>query len=178
MTSAIVIGGHFLSREICTQVVREIERDGCWQWGEINYGGRSHVDLDFRRVQWCPIPRSCRTVIAARLLAIARGLAAHFGPVRSFEGPNLLRYRPGDFFHAHPDENPRTRLRPRKVTITAFLNDGDFDGGILRLQLRSGTEPFDILPCAGRFVAFPASTVHEVSTISAGNRYALVAWLH
>ena len=82
MTPSIAIGGPFLSRELCSQVVQEIERDGCWQWGEINHGGRSHVDLDFRRVQWCPVPQSCRTVISARLLAIARGLALHFGPVR------------------------------------------------------------------------------------------------
>lgn len=178
MTPSIAIGGPFLSRELCSQVVQEIERDGCWQWGEINHGGRSHVDLDFRRVQWCPVPQSCRTVISARLLAIARGLAPHFGPVRSFEGPNLLRYRAGDFFRAHPDENPRKRLHPRRVTITAFLNDRVFDGGILRLHPRNSTEPFDIVPRAGRFVAFAASTVHEVSMIAGGNRYALVAWLH
>jgi predicted 2-oxoglutarate/Fe(II)-dependent dioxygenase YbiX len=177
MTSLTAVAGTFLPRELCSQVVQEIEREGCWQWGEINHGGRSQVDLKFRRVQWCPVPGSCSDIVAARLVSIARGLVPYFGAIRSFEGPNLLRYRPGDFFRAHPDENPVVRIRPRKVTVTAFLNSG-FEGGVLRLHASDGVEPLDILPRAGRFVAFRSSTVHEVSTITGGNRYALVAWLH
>jgi predicted 2-oxoglutarate/Fe(II)-dependent dioxygenase YbiX len=177
MTPSIATSGPFLSRDLCRQVVQEIEREGCWQWGEINHGGRSRVDLAFRRAQWCSVPRSCEPLIAARLLAIARGLESQFGRIHSFEGPNMLRYRPGDFFRPHPDENPRARVRPRKVTITAFLNDRGFEGGVLRLHPAGGMAPLDIVPRAGRFVAFPAATVHEVSLIAGGNRYALVAWL-
>ena len=170
--------GDFLPRALCDAVVREIERTGCWQWGEVKYGGAPRVDLNFRRAQWCAVPPSCQAVIAGRLLAIARGLDREFGPLNSFEGPNLLRYRSGDFFRPHPDENPRTRIRPRKVTITAFLNDGGFDGGWLQLHRQNGGRCITIVPQAGRFVAFPSRTVHEVTPIVGGNRYALVAWLH
>lgn len=176
--SRTALFGTFLPRDVCRQVVREIERDGCWQWGEINYGdGRSQIDLEFRRAQYSLVPESCAPLIAERLLAIARGLAPELGPFRGFEGPNLLRYRPGDFVRAHADEDPAKRLDRRKVTITAFLNDRGFEGGMLRLYRPSGGA-IEITPSAGRFVAFPADTRHEVTPITAGVRYALVAWLH
>jgi predicted 2-oxoglutarate/Fe(II)-dependent dioxygenase YbiX len=176
--SHAVVAGTFVSRDLCTQIVAEIERDGCWQWGEINYGGRSHVDLEFRRTQWCAVPPACEALVAGRLLAIGRALATAFGPIRSFEGPNLLRYRAGDFFRPHADVNPRERVDRRSATITVFLNDRGFDGGVLRLYERRGGRPLEIAPRAGRFVAFDPEIVHEVTPIVGGNRYALVAWLH
>jgi predicted 2-oxoglutarate/Fe(II)-dependent dioxygenase YbiX len=174
--TGVGVTGAFLPPPICAAVVREVERDGYWRWGEINNGGASRVDLDFRRSQWCELPASCDRVIADRLLAIARSLRREFGPLTSLEGPNLLRYRPGDFIRPHPDENPRTLVRPRKVSIVAFLNGGEFAGGALRLHDRGRV--VSVEPRAGRFVAFPARTVHEVTPVAGGNRYALVAWLH
>ncbi len=171
------VTGRFLSPAICEAIVGELERESCWQWGEVNYGGGSEIDLDFRRAQWCEMPPSCESVIAERLLAVARGLEREFGTLGSFEGPNLLRYRSGDFFRPHPDENPRTRIRPRKVTITVPLNDRGFTGGCLRLHAPGGRTT-TIPPAAGRFVAFESRMVHEVTQIVGGNRYALVAWLH
>jgi predicted 2-oxoglutarate/Fe(II)-dependent dioxygenase YbiX len=173
-----IVAGTFVSEDLCDQIVAEIERDGCWQWGEINYGGRSHVDLEFRRTQWCPVPPSCEALIAGRLLAIARALATEFGPVGSFEGPNMLRYRPGDFFRPHADENPCERVNRRKASITVFLNDRGFDGGVLRLYDPRGGRRLDVVPRAGRFVAFDPEIVHEVTPIADGNRYTLIAWLH
>jgi hypothetical protein len=61
MTSLTAVAGAFLPRELCSQVVQEIELDGCWQWGEINHGGRSQVDLKVRRVQWCPFQEVAAT---------------------------------------------------------------------------------------------------------------------
>jgi predicted 2-oxoglutarate/Fe(II)-dependent dioxygenase YbiX len=177
VTPPLAVTGDFLSRELCGRIVEEVERDACWQWGEVSREAGPLVELDFRRSQWCLVPRSCEALIAGRLSAIARGLAPTFGPFRGYEGPNLLRYRPGEFVRAHPDEDPRARLRPRKVTLIGFLNDGGFDGGVLRLHL-GGAQPVDITPCAGRFVAFSSPTVHEVTPVAGGNRYGLAAWLH
>ncbi len=159
------VGGRFLAPALCYAVVAELERSAVWQWGEITRDGRAQVDTDFRRAQWCAVPASCEAIVAERLLAIGRGLRAVFGPLRTFEGPNLLRYRPGDFFRPHADVDSRIRVRPRRVTITAFLNDGEFDGGVLRIW-PSGRRPIDIPATTGRFVAFPAPTVHEVTPVS------------
>jgi predicted 2-oxoglutarate/Fe(II)-dependent dioxygenase YbiX len=41
-----------------------------------------------------------------------------------------------------------------------------------------GRGPIDVEPSAGRFVAFPAETIHEVLPIHGGDRYTLVAWLY
>jgi predicted 2-oxoglutarate/Fe(II)-dependent dioxygenase YbiX len=178
MSDLFVVGGAFVARDLCRRIVHEVERDAWWQWGEVNHGGRSHLDLELRSVQVCPVVPSCETVVAGRLLAIARGLVPTFGRINSIEGPNLLRYRPGDFVGPHPDENPRTRVRPRKVTVVAFLNDRGFGGGVLSLRRPGGRRTVHIAPRAGRFVAFPSDTVHAVSRTTGGNRYALVAWLH
>jgi predicted 2-oxoglutarate/Fe(II)-dependent dioxygenase YbiX len=175
--TATHVRGRFLDPALCRAVVAELEQVAVWQWGQITRDGRVQVDADFRRAQWCNVPPSCESVVAGRLLAIGRGLASAFGPLRSFEGPNVLRYRPGDFFRPHPDEDPKTRVRPRRVTITAFLNDGGFDGGVLRMW-PPGRRPVEIPATAGGFVAFPARTVHEVTAVAGGNRYALVAWMH
>lgn len=175
-----VIGGVLLPRQLCGEIVRELEREACWQWAEINYGKGepSQVDRDFRSSQWCLVPPSCEPLIAARLLAVARGLERELGPFRGFEGPNIVRYRSGDFLRRHCDEDPAKRLYRRKVAIIAFLNDRGFEGGVLRVHPPNGGSPRDIVPAAGRFVAFPAETMHEVTPIRGGNRYVLVAWLH
>ena len=172
------VTGWFLPPELCATVVREMEREGYWQWGEVNHGGDSEVDLKFRRAQWCPIPQSCEALVADRLLAVGRSLEQYYGRLDSFEGPNLLRYRTGDFFRPHPDEDPRTRVRPRKVTVTVSLNDQAFSGGALRLYQRPNGRHATVTARAGRFIAFPSRMLHEVTPITSGTRYALVAWLH
>jgi len=173
-----VISGSFLARELCGRVVDELEHAAWWQWGEVNHGGRSHVNLRLRSAQVSPVVPSCEAVIAEGLHVAARTAAAVFGPVNSVEGPNLLRYRHGDFVGPHPDEDPRTRLRPRRVTVIAFLNDRGFSGGVLSLSSHDGRRSVRIPPRAGSFVAFPSSTLHAVSPTVGGNRYAVVAWLH
>ena len=178
MTAPVVVSGTFLSRELCARVVEEVEAGAWWQWGEVNHGGGSHVDLEMRSVQVAPVVPGCEAVIAARLGAVVRTLSRTFGRINSVEGPNLLRYRPGDFVGPHPDENPRTRIRPRKVTVVAFLNDRGFGGGVLSLRRPEGGRTIHIPPRAGRFVAFPSDTIHAVSPATHRNRYALVAWLH
>jgi predicted 2-oxoglutarate/Fe(II)-dependent dioxygenase YbiX len=178
VSSPIVVGGEFLPLGLCRQVVREVERNAWWQWGEVNRNGRSHVDLRFRRVQVCSVVPSCEAVLAERLLVVVRSLVRTFGRIDSVEGPNLLRYRPGDFVGPHPDENPRTRIRPRKVTVIVFLNDREFEGGVLSLHRADGGRTHHIPPRAGWFVAFPSKIIHAVSPATGGNRYALVAWLH
>jgi predicted 2-oxoglutarate/Fe(II)-dependent dioxygenase YbiX len=178
VSEPVVVGGRFLPRELCARVVEEVERDAWWQWGEVNHGGGSHVDLELRSVQVSPVVPSCRALIAERLAAVVRGLVPAFGRIESVEGPNLLRYRPGDFVGPHPDEDPRTRIRPRRVTVIAFLNDTGFGGGVLSLRRPEGGRTVHVPPQAGRFVAFPSPTMHAVSPTTGGNRYALVAWLH
>jgi predicted 2-oxoglutarate/Fe(II)-dependent dioxygenase YbiX len=172
------VTGWFLPPHVCAAIVREAELHGWWQWGEVNYGGASEVDLTLRRTQWTRVPDSCETLIASRLSSISRSLERVFGPLRSLEGPNLLRYRPGDYFRPHPDEDPRTRVRPRRVTLSASLNQHEFSGGVLRLHGSTRHGMLSAPPEVGRFIAFPSRTVHEVTPISQGSRYALVAWLH
>ena len=172
------VAGRFLSRELCREVLLEIERSAWWQWSQIDEDGHTDVNLDFRRGQWCEVPPRCRRLVAGRLLSIGAGLRRHFGPWCGVQGPNILRYRAGDFFLRHQDErsDAASFRHRRRVTIAAFLNDRGFEGGLLRLHRFDGGRPLDIVPRAGFFVAFPSETYHEVTPIRGGDRYTLVAW--
>ncbi|HEX3474545.1 MAG TPA: 2OG-Fe(II) oxygenase [Kofleriaceae bacterium] len=177
--SGPVIGGRFISGDLCRVILDEVDRNAWWQWSQIDSDGYTGVQLGFRRGTWCEVPRRCRRVVAGRLLAIGVGLRRQFGDFRGFEGPNLLRYGDGDFFRAHQDERSgRAWFRRRSVTIVAFLNDTGFAGGVLRLHGVDRGRVLDLRPRAGTFVAFPAETYHEVSPIHGGDRYTIVAWLY
>jgi predicted 2-oxoglutarate/Fe(II)-dependent dioxygenase YbiX len=175
----IAVSGRFLTRELCTAFLLELERSAWWQWSQVDSDGHTNVNLAFRRGQWCEVPLRCRRLVAGRVLSIGAGLQRHFGPWHGIEGPNVLRYRAGYFFRAHQDERSglsRFQHR-RRVTIVAFLNDRGFEGGVLRLHGLDGDRPLDVAPRAGSFVAFPSETYHEVTLVRGGERYSLVAWL-
>ena len=106
-----------------------------------------------------------------------------FGPR---EGAGLIRYDAGGFYGPHRDRAdsaawPDAALR--RIAVVLFLNssraaepDGEFTGGILRLY--AGDDAVDIDPVAGMVVAFPADTVHEVTVVRDGTRYAVVDWFY
>jgi predicted 2-oxoglutarate/Fe(II)-dependent dioxygenase YbiX len=174
------VGGPFLPPPLCDLFVKEVERDDRWRPSEVSYGSRPLVDTTFRSSQWSGVPYSCDALVAGRMLAVTRSLVCHFGRIRGVEGPNVLRYRAGDFFRTHQDENPANRrAEGRRVTVVAFLNDSEFLGGTLRLDdLGKSSFPLLVSPRKGRFVAFPANVRHDVSPVEGGARYTLVWWCY
>ena len=64
------------------------------------------------------------------------------------------------------------------MTVSVSLNAQAFSGGALRLYQGEAGRHITVAPRAGRFVAFPSRMVHEVTPLTAGTRYSLVAWLH
>ena len=61
------------------------------------------------------------------------------------------------------------------VAVTVFLSDADsYQGGELRIHTRFG--PVDVKLNAGSVVAYPASSLHEVTEITSGHRLACVLW--
>lgn len=79
----------------------------------------------------------------------------------------------------------RVSLVPHTDDSEVTLNVGlgrNFEGGALRLRgLRctadEGTVQADIIPRAGRAVLHLGQHLHEVTAISAGERYALIMWM-
>ena len=103
------------------------------------------------------------------------------------EGCGFLRYLPGGFYRPHRDKGDLPSwpgAAYRRLAMVVFLNAardaGDpesFTGGVLRLYPDEG-EPVDILPAEGLLVAFPATTLHEVTRVGGAVRDAVVDWFY
>lgn len=65
----------------------------------------------------------------------------------------------------------------RKLSIVVQLSSPEeYEGGELRLY--NSHDPFIIKKEKGMVVTFPSYTLHEVTPVTKGERYSLVAWVH
>ncbi len=144
------------------------------------------LDEEARRAALIDIDEAMLAGIEHRLDATREALAQFFAmPLPGREGTSVLRYQPGGFYRRHRDyaaDVPWPGAALRRVAVVVFLNsarqeeaDGAFDGGALWLYPED--EPaVEIRPRQGTLVAFPADTLHEVTTVTGGVRDALVDW--
>ena len=103
------------------------------------------------------------------------------------EGPGFLRYLPGGFYKPHQDRGDLPSwpgAARRQLSIVVFLSTakdaGDpesFTGGVLRLY-PDGGGAVAIVPVEGTLVAFPATTLHEVTRVGDAVRDAVVDWFY
>lgn len=88
------------------------------------------------------------------------------------------RYTEGMGYGAHVDnalmgEAPQTRI---DLAFTLFLSDPQsYEGGDLEIDEPAGTRSFK-LP-AGAAILYPANSVHQVATVTAGRRDVAVGWI-
>jgi PKHD-type hydroxylase len=67
----------------------------------------------------------------------------------------------------------------RKLSFTLQLSNSDeYEGGDLKLYRFKLDDPSTVQREKGLFAVFPSSTIHEVTTVTKGTRYALVGWVH
>src|SRR5687768_15922698 len=100
----------------------------------------SVVDTTRRTSRIAP-PPAIVELVEHRLAARQSEIGSHYGiDVESYEEPQFLRYRTGDFFVAHQDGNTglmqSEREQWRKISVVIFLNqhsetpqDGMYGGG-------------------------------------------------
>jgi predicted 2-oxoglutarate/Fe(II)-dependent dioxygenase YbiX len=104
------------------------------------------------------------------------------------EGVNLLRYTAGSFFKRHRDWGVVPSwpdAARRRISVVLFLTtsrdvdaSGTFSGGVLRLFHEDGRTMRDVHPRAGTLVAFPSTTLHEVTPVVDGVRDTVVDWFY
>ncbi len=97
---------------------------------------------------------------------------------RSIRPPLISRYEPGMAYGAHVDDalmGGASRVRT-DLAVTVFLSDRDqYEGGELMVGTSLGALAVK-LP-RGDAVVYPASTIHRVNPVSAGERLAAVTWV-
>jgi PKHD-type hydroxylase len=81
------------------------------------------------------------------------------------------------FYKGHVDALDWKIPHNRKLSLVVQLSSPDeYEGG--ELKLYNSYEPTIIKREKGLIVTFPSYTLHEVSPITKGDRYSLVAWVH
>jgi PKHD-type hydroxylase len=80
-------------------------------------------------------------------------------------------------YKAHVDPNVWQLPHNRKLSLVMQLSDpSEYEGG--DLLLHTAHNPIVINKQKGMLVMFPSYTLHEVTPVTKGERYSLVAWVH
>lgn len=141
------------------------------------------VDSRARRALSVVLPEAATVVVENALTSLRADLERHFAvTLAGHESPHYLVYGTDAFFVAHRDRPLASNLETstRKISVVLFLN-ADFTGGTLNMYgLIDGPEweraGFACEAAAGLLVAFPSSTLHEVTRVTSGQRCTIVTW--
>jgi PKHD-type hydroxylase len=80
-------------------------------------------------------------------------------------------------YKSHKDPLTWNTPHNRKLSLVLQLSDpSEYEGG--EFLLHNSTEPIVIGKEKGMIVTFPSYTLHEVTPVTKGERYSLVAWVH
>lgn len=80
-------------------------------------------------------------------------------------------------YHAHVDPMNWSNSHNRKLSMSLQLSDpSEYEGG--EVILHNSHEPTFVPKERGMAVFFPSHTLHEVTPVTKGIRYSLVAWIH
>lgn len=119
--------------------------------------------------------------IRAELMNAIRGNAVFMAAAQpaKFSPLMLSKTRDGGGYGAHVDNalmgDGEARLRT-DLSFTLFLSEPDsYEGGALMMDLPSGVQ--SVKPAAGDLVLYPSTLIHEVETVTRGERLAAVGWV-
>jgi len=181
----------FLDVRTCDEIIKELANVPHNPATVYGSSARGAVDEAMRKT--IRLTSSAQTVeyITAKLVEAREPIATHFGiDLTKHEDPQFLRYEVGDFFVAHQDGNTGLMLSEReqfrKVSVVIFLSrqsdipapDSYGGGSLVFTEWRPGRNPgqYSLAAEPGTLVAFPAETTHEVTPVTAGERYSIVSW--
>jgi predicted 2-oxoglutarate/Fe(II)-dependent dioxygenase YbiX len=178
----------FFDPETCRNLITEMR---CSPVGPaVTYGQGELGSINERVRKVSRVRPSPDTIgfVSQRLEQYRGQVENHFGiSLNSFEEPQFLCYRVGDFFVAHQDGNTGLLMldtdRSRRVSVTIFLNrqseapaaDAYCGGTLVFSDWRAGRE-FHLSGEAGTLAAFRSEITHEVVPVTHGERYAIVSW--
>ncbi len=177
--------GPLFSRDGCRQIIDAAEA-GERAAARIFLPGKNGIRTapELRRTDICTVPADILSAINAVVARTGATVESWLNcGLRRFQDVEVLRYDVGSFFVYHRDipdgfqwgsEARHGTSGARRASMTIPLND-DFEGGQLRIYLADG-ETYDPPMLAGHGFFFRSDVPHEVLPVTAGVRYALVAW--
>jgi SM-20-related protein len=186
---------------LCAEMDGAAQVDGSVR--EADRPDADRVDRTGRSARECQVSDVTIRSITERICQLAPQLREHFHQdLAEYEAPHFVVYGPGDFYRPHRDLYPDVvvaePIARRRLSVIIFLNDAiDADpgeepvgaapmerylGGALRLCSHEAAEfaserAWDVPARQGLLVAFRADTWHEVSPVTVGRRYTIVALL-
>ena len=164
------------------QVVRcrELMERAAWVDGRVTAGHQSARAKDNLQIpEGSPEAREMGEMIVGALEGNPLFITAAL-PLRVFP-PLFNRYEPGMTFGAHVDnavrQVPGTPFRMRTdLSVTLFVSrPEDYDGGELIVEDVYGAHAVK-LP-AGDLILYPATSLHRVTPVTRGARYASFFWI-
>jgi len=185
----LMIASQFFDRQFCRDIISDLRMSQSTPapvYGTTTAAGS--VDNHVRKVMRVIPSDRVLQVVTKRLTEELGRVNAHFqSSLTTWEDPQFLWYRTGDFFVAHQDGNTglikSEREDHRKVSVVIFLNDPSgsdeedgYAGGELVFTDWREHKSFSMSGEQGTLVAFPAETTHEVVMVTRGERFSIVSW--
>jgi len=182
----------FLKPEECSRIRAEMRLSRMSAAKVVDETGHGQVK-ETRRTHSSWVSAETTTLVTEKLNHLKPGLEQHFSvEIGLCEEPQFLVYKVGDYFLAHQDRgeepNKPGYVRQRQLTVVVFLNSEKtteandyYSGGSLSLyglmnDPKWSNYGFKITAEPGTLVAFRADFFHEVTTVTAGERYSIVSW--
>jgi predicted 2-oxoglutarate/Fe(II)-dependent dioxygenase YbiX len=161
-------------------------------------GGRGAHDLvepSTRSARWAEVSAATRSFVGERLARLKPVAERHFGmPLTGYQKPQFLVYREKDHYRPHRDSSreadARAVAKERRVSAVIFLSSeaeeprgGAYSGGSLTFyglidDPRGSNHGFPLSGEAGLLIAFRSEVVHEVTPVTAGERYTIATWFY
>jgi predicted 2-oxoglutarate/Fe(II)-dependent dioxygenase YbiX len=177
----VLVVPRVLEPELCAELIA-MHRDGQAIQGPLidhtddGEMSKPYIDTDYRsteqvRVDDPDLKARIEDRVRRRLAPeVFRSLRYHVGEIESYL---VIAYDASDNgrFRVHRDNLPP--LQRRQFTFAINLNSEDYDGGELRFP-EYGTETFR--PPTGGAIVFASSLLHEVTLLTSGQRYVIVAF--
>jgi predicted 2-oxoglutarate/Fe(II)-dependent dioxygenase YbiX len=178
----------FLDADLCARIRAAMDR-GATEPAEVlgvEFGHEPHV----RRASTVNVEAETLKLVEKRLDDLRTQLSDRYATrLGAREGASFLRYGEGGFYRPHRDRGVVASwpaAAHRRIALVLFLNSarrvdesGVFDGGSLLVFSDEPDEPaVEIHPRAGLLVAFPATHLHEVTTVERGVRDTVVDWFY
>lgn len=174
----------FLERKTCEELIAELAHCPAIPAPVDVYGSMQPHLPAHRKTTLLETSIALNQRVLKPLSELADVLQTHFRcALTRQEQPQFLRYDTGDYFKIHADKTDQDVYRERCLTVIICLNDhAAFQGGRFAFFLPHPSQSNRYLgvpvpPQVGLLMAFRPELLHEVSPVTAGQRYTFVTWL-